>query len=138
MEGKTHKTAVVITPSENRWFPIQDSHNLIKNSILQRQELVRLYANMPTTRCRRQISDQLLHKIAEQIDALSRQLEKSDHALRYNYFLDLSFLVASWLFGYPEAVKLKFAFVKDFLSTGQRSKLRELMAEISKPIMEIF
>jgi hypothetical protein len=75
-----------------------------------------------------EINDQQLDVIAENIDALSRQFGRQDETFRHNYFLDLSFLVASFTHGYTKAVQLKFMFVKDFMSTGNRSKLDKMLS----------
>ena len=83
-----------------------------------------------------EINDQQLDVIAENIDALSRQFGRQDETFRHNYFLDLSFLVASFTHGYTKAVQLKFMFVKDFMSTGNRSKLDKMISSVSERSFE--
>ena len=78
-----------------------------------------------------EISDRKLDEIAERIDLISRQFSREDNAFRRHYFLDLSFLVATWTYGYTKAVELKFAFVKDFLSSGNRAELDNMITDIS-------
>lgn len=76
-------------------------------------------------------NDQQLDEIARNIDELSRHFGNEDNAFRHNYLLDLSFLIASCVYGYTKAVQLKFTFVKDFISTGNRSKLDKMLSSLS-------
>lgn len=78
-----------------------------------------------------EVSDRQLNQIAENIDLISREFGRDDRTFRHHYFLDLSFLVASWIYGYTKAVQLKFAFIKDFLSGGNRTQLDQMITGIS-------
>ena len=86
----------------------------------------------------RKINDQQLDEIAKNIDTLSRQIGRDDEMFRRHFFLDLSFLIASWAHGFTQAVQLKFTFVKDFISTGDRSKLNKLSSRFSDAKMIFF
>ena len=77
-----------------------------------------------------EISDRQLNEIAENIDLISQQLGWEVNLFRQHYFLDLSFLIASWIYGYTKAVQLKFAFVKNYLSSGNRAKRYKMISDI--------
>ena len=77
-----------------------------------------------------EINDQQIDEIAEDIDALTRHFGKEDEAFRHHYFLDLSFLVASCTYGYTRAIQLKFTFVQEFMSTGDRSRLDKMLLSV--------
>lgn len=83
------------------------------------------------------INDQQLDEIAENIDALSQHFGKADKTFRHNYFLDLSFLIASCAHGYTKAVQFKFAFVKNFISIGNRSKLDKMLSSVLDELVKI-
>lgn len=84
-----------------------------------------------------EINDQQLDEIARNIDELSRHFDHEDKTFRHNYLLDLSFLIASRTYGYTKAVQLKFTFVKDFISTGNRSKLDKSLSNVSDALLKI-
>ena len=84
-----------------------------------------------------QINDQQLDEIAENIDALSRHFGREDKTFRHSYLLDLSFLIASCAHGYTKAVQLKFRFVKDFISTGNRSNLNKMLSSVPDELVKI-
>jgi len=44
--------------------------------------------------------------------------------------LDLSFLLASLAFGLTEAVQMKFAFVKDYVKTGNQAGFSEVVGNL--------
>ena len=79
-----------------------------------------------------EVSDRQLDEIAENIDLISKQLGREDNLFRQHYFLDLSFLIASWIYGYSKAVQLKFSSVKNFLSGGNRAKLDKMISDIKR------
>ena len=82
-----------------------------------------------------EIRDRQLNEIAENIDLISQQLGMEDNLFRQHYFLDLSFLIASWIYGYTKAVQLKFVSVKNYLFSGNRAKLDKMIGDIkSEPL----
>jgi Fe-S-cluster containining protein len=72
---------------------------------------------------------QILHT-SDTIEALSGQLSPWHDSFRMNCFSDLSFLLASLAFGVPEAVELKFGLVRDFLATGTKQKLEQILEKL--------
>ena len=84
-----------------------------------------------------EISDRQLNEIAENIDLISQQLGWEVNLFRQHYFLDLSFLITSWIYGYTKAVQLKFASVKNYLSSGNRAKLDKMISDIKSEPMSL-
>jgi Fe-S-cluster containining protein len=73
------------------------------------------------------VDDETLPHAADKIELLSKQLAPWHESFRHSYFLDLSFLLASLTFGLTEAVQMKFAFVKDYVITGNQAGLSEVV-----------
>ena len=83
-------------------------------------------------------TDRQLNEIEVNIDLISQQLGREDYLFRHHFFLDLSFLIASWIYGYTKAVQLKFSSVKNFLSGGNRAKLDKMISNIkSEPLSSL-
>lgn len=76
------------------------------------------------------VDDETLPHVADKIEMLSRQLAPWHESFRHGYFLDLSFLLASLTFGLTEAVQMKFAFVKDYVKTGNQAGLSEVVGNL--------
>jgi hypothetical protein len=76
------------------------------------------------------VDDETLPRAAGKIEMLSRQLAPWHESFRRSYFSDLSFLSASLAFGLTEAVQMKFAFVKDYATTGNQAGLSEVVGNL--------
>ena len=74
--------------------------------------------------------DEMLLHAAELIEALSQQLGPWHESFRTRYFADLSFLFTSLIFGFPEAVQMKFSLVRDVVATGNRTRIAEILEEV--------
>jgi Fe-S-cluster containining protein len=75
------------------------------------------------------IDDQMLLNISDRIETLSQHFGQWDQMFRQMYFSDLSFLVASLIYGFPESVRLKFTIVSDVVKRGIREKLDKTLLE---------
>ncbi|MCK4605083.1 MAG: hypothetical protein KAU41_10410 [Deltaproteobacteria bacterium] len=76
------------------------------------------------------VDDETLPHAADKIEILSKQLAPWHESFRHSYFSDLSFLLASLTFGLTEAVQMKFAFVKDYVKTGNQAGLSEVVGNL--------
>lgn len=76
------------------------------------------------------IDDESLLNISNKIDLLSQNLAQWHRMFRQIYFSDLSFLVASLIYGFPESIRLKFIIVSDVLKTENRGKLDKTLSEV--------
>jgi hypothetical protein len=95
------------------------------------QTLKDAYALVPATRCRRKIHCCSMLPEMTWIESLSGQFPDAHHAFRQSYFSDLSFLVASLIFGMAESVKMKFNVVKEIVMNDNREKLNTMINECS-------
>jgi Fe-S-cluster containining protein len=73
------------------------------------------------------VDDETLPHAADKIEILSKQLTPWHESFRHSYFSDLSFLLVSLAFGLSEAVQMKFAFVKDYIATGNQARLSKII-----------
>jgi len=73
------------------------------------------------------VDDETLPNAADRIEILSKQLTPWHELFRHSYFSDLSFLLVSLAFGLSETVQMKFAFVKDYVATGNQARLSEVI-----------
>jgi Fe-S-cluster containining protein len=76
------------------------------------------------------INDEMLQKISEKVEGLSRQFPQWKQLYEQMYFSDLSFLITSLLFGAEESVQLKFSLVKEILATNDRTKVNKIIEEL--------
>ncbi|MEA1991963.1 MAG: hypothetical protein U9N58_07195 [Thermodesulfobacteriota bacterium] len=76
------------------------------------------------------VDDETFPYAADKIEILSKQLAPWHESFHHSYFSDLSFLLASLAFGLTEAVQMKFAFVKDYVKTGNQAGLSEVAGNL--------
>jgi len=76
------------------------------------------------------IDDKGLLKVGDKIEALSKQFSPWHESFGKKYYSDLSFLLASLVFGASEAVQMKFTLVHDILATGNRQRLIQIVEEL--------
>ena len=73
--------------------------------------------------------DDLLRRVCKKVESLSGEFPAAHQEFQHSYFSDFSFLLCAVMFGYTEAVQLKFAIVKEILETGKRNKLNRIISE---------
>ena len=74
--------------------------------------------------------DRELIAAEEAIEKIADQLGPEANRFRNLYYSDLSFLLASLLFGVPEALRLKFTLVLEGRRTGSRNGLEEALRSL--------
>jgi len=80
------------------------------------------------------VGDDVLLNISDKIEALSGRFADDHQSYARQYFSDMSFLVASIVFGYAEAVQVKFDRVRAFIQSGGHVDLQI----ISEMVYDIF
>jgi Fe-S-cluster containining protein len=73
------------------------------------------------------IDDKMILHISDKIHNLSQQFPKWHQLFIQGYFSDMSFFLASLIFGVNESVRMKFAIVRDITSTGNKTGLDEII-----------
>ena len=73
------------------------------------------------------VDDKTLLHVSDRIEAISRRFFKWHQSFCQKYFSDLSFLLASLVFGYTAAVQMKFSVVCDILTAKNRTKLDRII-----------
>ena len=76
------------------------------------------------------IDDKTLLQAQQTIEAISSRFSSWHQCFGQRYFSDLSFLLSALIFGYTEAVKMKFTLVRDMAHTKNRTKLNRIIREI--------
>ena len=76
------------------------------------------------------IDDTMLLNVSDSIESISEGFSRWHHLFAQRYFSDLSFLMASLVFGYTEVVRIKLDVVGDMISTGNRKRLDRLIASL--------
>lgn len=76
------------------------------------------------------INDEMLQHLSERIGTLSQYFSRWHKSFGQRYFSDLSFLIASLVFGFTEAVCMKFAIVSDIVTAGNRGRLDRAVGEL--------
>jgi Fe-S-cluster containining protein len=76
-----------------------------------------------------EVDDTSLLNTFDTIENLSAQLLPWHNTFHHQYFSDLSFLLASVLFGLQRAVQLKFEVVRYVLLTGDKGRVDQLIDE---------
>jgi Fe-S-cluster containining protein len=76
------------------------------------------------------IDDKTLLKVSDRIQAISAHFSSRHQWFARRYFSDLSFLLSALMFGYTEAVQLKFTIVRDMVHTENRTKLDRILKEL--------
>ncbi|MEW6570663.1 MAG: hypothetical protein AB1390_05755, partial [Nitrospirota bacterium] len=77
------------------------------------------------------VNDGRLLDVSKKISRLSESFGQRDIMFRQLYFSDMSFLLASLVYGFHEAVRLKFTIVRDIVKTGNRTGLYNTVEEIA-------
>ena len=73
--------------------------------------------------------DDLLRKVCDKVESLSREFTAAHRGFQHSYFSDFSFLLCALMYGFTQAVQLKFAVVKEILDTGKTKKLNRIISE---------
>ena len=76
------------------------------------------------------IDDKTLLKASDRIEAISAHFSSWHQWFAQRYFSDLSFLLSALMFGYTEAVQMKFTLVRDMVNTENRTKLDRIIQEL--------
>ena len=76
------------------------------------------------------IDDETLLKASDRIQAISAHFSSRHQWFAQRYFSDLSFLLSALMFGYTQAVQMKFTLVRDMMNTENRSKLDRIIQEL--------
>jgi hypothetical protein len=76
------------------------------------------------------IDDSQLMRIADAVNTLSAQFSEWHELFGQKYFFDLSFLLTSLAFGFAESVRMKFVIVREIVTTGNRTGLDRILADI--------
>jgi Fe-S-cluster containining protein len=76
------------------------------------------------------IDDSQLMRTADAVNALSGQFSEWHELFGQKYFFDLSFFLASLVFGFAESVKMKFVIVREIVTTGNRTGLDRILGDI--------
>ena len=83
-----------------------------------------------------EIDDKMLLKISDEIERLSQHYSQWHQLFRQEYFSDLSFLLAALLFGLKRALQIKFSVVRDWIMTGDGTKLNIIVEELAELFVE--
>ncbi|MEW6419457.1 MAG: hypothetical protein AB1480_15310 [Nitrospirota bacterium] len=76
------------------------------------------------------MNDEMLLHTAENITELSEQFPEWHQVFGQWYFSDLSFLLSSFVFGFQDAIKMKFYIVREIVATGNRSRLEAILEQL--------
>jgi Fe-S-cluster containining protein len=76
------------------------------------------------------VEDGFLLQTSDRVEAISGQLLPWHHKFRQEYFSDLSFLLAALSLGLKQAIQLKFLIVQDFLTTGNKGRVNEVIDKL--------
>ncbi|OGW36818.1 MAG: hypothetical protein A2Y97_06100 [Nitrospirae bacterium RBG_13_39_12] len=71
--------------------------------------------------------DDFILNVSDRIHNLSRQLHQWHQLFVDGYFSDMSFLLASLIFGVNESIRMKFGIVSDITSTGNKIRLNKIV-----------
>lgn len=76
------------------------------------------------------VEDGFLLQTSDRVEAISGQLLPWHHKFHQEYFSDLSFLLAALSLGLQQAIQLKFLIVQDFLTTGNKGRVNEVIDKL--------
>jgi Fe-S-cluster containining protein len=76
------------------------------------------------------IDDRMLLNISDKIEAISVHISQRHQSFTRIYFSDLSFLLSSLAFGFTESIQMKFAVVRDIITTGNMTGLEKIIDEL--------
>ena len=77
------------------------------------------------------VDDEMIQKALDAIEGFSGQLSPWHETFRQVYYSDMSFLVASLVFGIKEAIRLKFEIVRDVMTTGNMEKVKGILDNLT-------
>lgn len=76
------------------------------------------------------VDDETLANTSDRIESQSRHFSRFHQSFVEEYFSDLSFLLASLVFGFNRAASTKFAVVSDIVTRGNWSRLNRIVGEL--------
>jgi Fe-S-cluster containining protein len=76
------------------------------------------------------VNDEMLLHTAYTITTLSEQFLEWHQLFGQWYFSDLSFLLTSLVFGFQDAVTMKFSIIQEVVVTGNKSRLETVLEQI--------
>jgi len=76
------------------------------------------------------IDDKTLLKASDRLEAISSHFSSRHQWFARRYFSDLSFLLSALMFGYTQAVQMKFTLVRDMVHTKDRTELDKIIQEV--------
>jgi Fe-S-cluster containining protein len=76
------------------------------------------------------IDDKTLGKTSDRIQEISAHFSPRHQWFAQRYFSDFSFLLSALIFGYTQAVQMKFAIVREMVHTKNRTKLDRTIQEL--------
>ena len=76
------------------------------------------------------IDDKTLLEVSDRIQAISAHFSSRHQWFAQRYFSDFSFLLSALIFGYTQAVQMKFAIVREMVHTKNRTKLDRTIQEL--------
>lgn len=76
------------------------------------------------------IDDKTLLQASDTIEAISAHFSSRHQWFARRYFSDLSFLLSALMFGYTEAVQMKFTLVHDMVHNKNRTELDKIIQEL--------
>jgi Fe-S-cluster containining protein len=76
------------------------------------------------------IDDETLLKVSDRIQAISADFSFRHQWFAQRYFSDLSFLLSALMFGYTQAVQMKFTLVRDMVNTENSTKLDRIIQKL--------
>jgi Fe-S-cluster containining protein len=78
-----------------------------------------------------QVDDAMILHLSDAIENLSGELAPWHDAFNQRYFSDLSFLLATLTLDMQQAVQLKFEIVRDVIATGDRTRIDNIVDNLS-------
>jgi hypothetical protein len=76
------------------------------------------------------IDDKTLLKVSDRIQGISAHFSTRYQWFALRYFSDLSFLLSALMFGYTQAVQMKFNLVRDMVHSENRSNLNKTIQKL--------
>jgi Fe-S-cluster containining protein len=76
------------------------------------------------------VDDRMLQNISDTIEAISGRLSRRHQSFSRIYYSDLSFLLTSLVFGIAGSIQMKFAVVRDIITTGNMTGLEKIKNEL--------
>lgn len=76
------------------------------------------------------IDDKTLLEVSDRVQGISAHFSTWHQWFALRYFSDLSFLLSALMFGYTQAVQMKFTLVRDMVDSENRSKLNKTIQKL--------